>query len=70
MPPLVPEQVQFQGPIPVTVDAEPVVQRFVDGALVDIMPLELPQTPLIGSVMLTLAANELEIFPAASFAQA
>jgi hypothetical protein len=46
VPPLVPLQVQFHWAVPVTVDAVPVVQRFVVGAVPCACPL-LPQAPLI-----------------------
>ena len=48
LPPPEPMQIQSQGPVPVTVFAVPVEQRFVDGA-VDVATLFAdPQTPVIG----------------------
>ena len=47
VPPLLPAQVQFHGPLPVTVDAVPVVQRLVVGVLIKVPELLLPHTPLI-----------------------
>lgn len=49
VPPLLPAHVQFQGPLPVTVEAVPVVQRFVVGATVKVLALLLPQVPLIAA---------------------
>jgi hypothetical protein len=48
VPPLLPKQLQFHGPLPVTLPAEPVVQRFVVGAAATVCPLLLPQEPLTG----------------------
>ena len=45
-PPLVPAQDQVQGPLPVTIEAVPMLQRLVDGALLMATPLAVPQTPL------------------------
>ena len=46
VPPFDPAQLQFQGPLPVTADAVPVVQRLDDGAMVTVVPLAMPQEPL------------------------
>jgi hypothetical protein len=48
VPPLVPEQPQLQGPVPVTEVALPLVQRLLLGALLTATPLAEPQTPLTG----------------------
>ena len=48
VPPFVPEQLQSQGPLPVTLDAVPVVQRLIVGCSVKFCPSEEPQTPLTG----------------------
>ena len=49
VPPLLPAQVQLQGlPVPVTVEAVPVVQRLVVGAMVTVLLLLAPQAPLVG----------------------
>lgn len=42
-PPLLPAQVQFHGPVPLTDDAAPVLQRPVVGALVRSARLDAPQ---------------------------
>ena len=45
-PPLVPVQVQFQGPVPVTAVGDPVLQKLIVGAVVNV-PLSLePHVPL------------------------
>ena len=48
-PPLLPGHDQFHGPLPVTDEAVPVVQRPVAGALVRSAPLEAPQLALSSS---------------------
>jgi hypothetical protein len=47
-PPPTPTHDHVQGPVPRTVDAVPVVQRFVVGAVLKDCPLEEPQTPFMG----------------------
>jgi hypothetical protein len=42
---LLPLQVQFQGPVPLTLEAVPAVQRLAVGALVNVLPLLDPQLP-------------------------
>jgi hypothetical protein len=56
-PPLLPAQVQLQGPLPVTEVAAPVEQRLVDGAVAKVPPLLLPQTPLTVVVAETMAVS-------------
>jgi hypothetical protein len=51
-PPLLPLQVQYQGPVPWTLDEEPLAQRLSAGAAESAAPEELPQTP---SMLLTWA---------------
>jgi hypothetical protein len=48
-PPLLPAHDQFHGPLPVTDEAVPAVQRPVAGALVRSVPLEAPQLALTSS---------------------
>ena len=48
VPPLAPAQLQFQGPLPVTADAVPALQRFVVGAVLVAAPFALPHTPFTG----------------------
>ena len=50
VPPLLPLHVQFHGPLPVTVEAVPAVQRFVEGIVIKVCPLLLPQEPLTESM--------------------
>jgi len=49
VPPFEPVQLQFQGPVPATVDAVPVEQRLVVGVELTVVPLEAPQAPLASS---------------------
>jgi hypothetical protein len=56
-PPLLPLQVQVQGPLPLTDVAVPVVQRLVVGALVRLAPLEDPHWPLSRRLASQLAAE-------------
>ena len=46
LPPLLPAQLQFHGPLPVTVDAVPAVQRLPVGAVLAATPFALPHAPL------------------------
>jgi len=46
VPPLLPVQLQLQGPLPVTLEVVPVVQRFAVGAIVIMVPLAVPHVPL------------------------
>ena len=46
VPPLLPTQLQIQGPLPVTAVAVPALQRFAVGALVMSAPFEEPHAPL------------------------
>jgi len=45
VPPPLPEQVQVQGPVPLTAVAVPALQRLVVGAEAKVPPLAVPQTP-------------------------
>ena len=56
-PPLTPEQVQVQGPVPITAEAVPKPQRSVVGVAVNVCPLDLPQVlKVIVSVQLLVIA--------------
>jgi hypothetical protein len=46
VPPLLPTQLHVQGPVPLSVEAVPVVQRPEVGALLKLWPLDELQTPL------------------------
>ena len=46
VPPLLPAQLHDHGPLPVTADAVPALQRLVVGALVRSAPFEEPHAPL------------------------
>jgi hypothetical protein len=45
VPPLLPAQDQFHGPLPVTAEAVPALHRLVVGALLTALPLAVPHTP-------------------------
>jgi hypothetical protein len=53
MPPFAPPQVQYQGPLPVGVDAVPALQRFVVEIVVSVAPLLLPQAPFVAVTVWT-----------------
>src|SRR6185437_12163762 len=46
LPPLLPEQLQLQGPLPEMFEAVPVEQRLVVGVLLRLCPFDEPQAPL------------------------
>lgn len=48
LPPFLPAQLQVHGPLPLTPLAVPVLHKLVVGAVVKVLPLALPQTPLTG----------------------
>ena len=51
VPPLLPAHVHDHGPLPVTVDAVPALQRLVVGALARLVPFEAPHAPLTAVVV-------------------
>ena len=53
VPPLTPEQLHVQGPLPLTAEAVPMPQRFVAGAAVSVWPLAGPQVPLTMKVIVS-----------------
>ena len=58
VPPLTPMHVQLHGPVPVTTDAVPEVQKLAVGAVVKVPPLLVPHAPLtgVGGIRLKVAA--------------
>jgi hypothetical protein len=48
-PPSLPAQFQYQGPLPMTVDALPALQRLAVGAVLTAMPFALPHLPVISA---------------------
>ena len=48
-PPSLPAQLHDQGPVPLTVDAVPALQRLAAGALAKLPPFAEPHCPLTGS---------------------
>jgi hypothetical protein len=55
VPPLAPAQLHDHGPLPLTVDAVPVVQRFAVGALVRLPLFDEPHAPLTAVGVLPVA---------------
>ena len=49
LPPLLPAQLHAHGPLPLTVDAVPAVQRFAVGAVLTDAPFEEPHAPFTGA---------------------
>ena len=48
VPPLLPVQLQLHGPLPLTIEANPVLQRLVVGALLIATPFDEPHKSLMG----------------------
>ena len=71
VPLLLPLQVQDHGPLPVTPDAVPVLQRPATGRLVTAMPLAPPQVPLVAaaSVVPAMAGDWAEVLPPELYAE-
>ena len=63
VPPPAPAQLQVNGPLPVTSDASPVVQRLPVGMLVTLVPLAEPQAPLIATIMTPELDPLLDVLP-------
>jgi hypothetical protein len=65
LPPLLPLQVQFHGPEPVTADAVPAEHKLVVGAVAVGVPFAEPQAPLIGGgvTITTLAEHDAVVPP-------
>jgi hypothetical protein len=57
-PPLLPEQLQDHGPLPLTADAVPALQRLALGAVLTATPFALPHLPTISS-----RAEQLAVVP-------
>jgi hypothetical protein len=60
---LLPAQVQLQGPLPLTVDDAPAVQRLAVGALVRVAPFEEPHAPFTGGADATIVAEQIATVP-------
>ena len=63
VPPLLPMQVHDHGPVPLTADAVPAVQRFVVGLTLTVAPFALPQTPLTGVAEAVFFAEQVAVVP-------
>jgi hypothetical protein len=61
-PPLLPAQLHFHGPLPVTADAVPAVHRLLVGALLSVAPLEEPHAPLTATGALIVVNDAAELF--------
>ena len=61
VPPLLPAQDQFHGPLPVTAEAVPIVQSPVLGAVLTALPLAVPQEPFTAEE--ATGAEQLTIVP-------
>ena len=53
LPPLLPAQLHDHGPLPLTFDAVPAVQRFAVGAVLTVPPFEEPHAPFVSSIGLS-----------------
>jgi hypothetical protein len=62
-PPLLPPQVQLQGPLPLTADAVPVLQRLALGFALTVAAFELPHAPLTGCAEVTFLAKQVTVVP-------
>ena len=49
LPPLLPAQLHDHGPLPLTVEAVPAVQRLAVGAVLTVAPFEQPHAPFTGA---------------------
>jgi hypothetical protein len=63
VPPLLPAQLHDHGPLPLTVDAVPAVQRLAVGALVRLPPFEEPHAPFTGCAEATFFAEQAAVVP-------
>jgi hypothetical protein len=62
-PPLLPPQLHDHGPLPLTADVVPVVQRFAVGAVLTDAPFALPHAPLTGCAEATFVAEQVAVVP-------
>ncbi len=60
---MVPAQLQFQGPEPVTLAAVPELQRPSVGATAIVVPLADPQAPLVATVAIVFCAEHWAVVP-------
>jgi hypothetical protein len=58
MPPFVPAQLQYHGPLPVTTEAVPTLQRLVVGEVLVADPFAEPHWPLTAAVVETVKYAE------------
>jgi hypothetical protein len=62
-PPLLPAQLHDHGPLPLTFDAVPALQRFAVGVLVRLPPFEEPHAPFTGCAEATFFAEQVAVVP-------
>jgi len=62
-PPLLPAQLHDHGPLPLTGDAAPAVQRLAVGALARLAPLEDPHAPFTGGLEAIFVAEQVAVVP-------
>jgi hypothetical protein len=63
LPPLLPAQLHDHGPLPLTAEAVPAVQRFAVGLALTVAPFEEPQAPLTGVAEATFVAEQVAVLP-------
>ena len=63
LPPLLPAQLHDHGPLPLTVDAVPALQRLAVGAALTVPPFEEPHAPFTGGAEATFVAEQVAVVP-------
>ena len=69
LPPVLPTQVHAHGPLPLTLEAVPVLQRFAVGAVLTVPPFALPHAPFTGVAEATFFAEQVAVVPPLAPAQ-
>lgn len=63
LPPLLPAQLHAHGPLPLTVDAVPAVQRLAVGLALTVVPFALPHAPFTGCAATAFVAEQVAAVP-------
>jgi hypothetical protein len=63
LPPLLPVQLHDHGPLPLTAEAVPAVQRLAVGAVLSLPPFEEPHAPFTGCAEATSVAEQVAVLP-------
>ena len=63
LPPLLPAQLHAHGPLPLTLELVPAVQRFAVGAVLTDAPFALPHAPFTGCAATALVAEQVAVVP-------